>query len=94
MKKKEHSDALLERLFDAEKRMRVIKLFIRNEAAAFTAKDVAGRLKITTKAAKEHLEKLAAIGFVTARHFRRGAQYQTNASFVLYDDVKNLVVKT
>jgi len=93
MKKKEHSDAILERLFDAEKRVRVIKFFIRNGEASFSARDVAGRLRMTSGAAKEHLNKLVAVGLLSARRFKKGALYQANPAFVLFEDIKHLVVK-
>ncbi|OGZ58469.1 MAG: hypothetical protein A3B96_04000 [Candidatus Spechtbacteria bacterium RIFCSPHIGHO2_02_FULL_43_15b] len=58
------SDQSLELLFESEAKVKLLKLFLRNDGFKFTASEVRSRAQIDISAAKSNLEKLRLAGFL------------------------------
>jgi biotin operon repressor len=93
-KKKVADSPLLEKIFDSEKRMRVLKLFLRNSETDFSVKAAAKLLKLSTAEINKHFKKLKEINFLISKRTGKGPLYFVNKSFYLYNDLKSLVIKS
>jgi len=83
----------LEKLFDSDKRLRVIKFFVRNNAESYSIKEISKILKLTFVHAKNHISKLKEMGFLKSKRGAKGEMFYTNMAFHLYSDLRSLVIK-
>lgn len=80
---------ILGKLFGSPDRVKVIRLFMLNQNAAFSVADVVARSKVTATAARRELKAIAEAGLV--KKARNGA-WEYNSLFPLAESLKNLVV--
>src|SRR3989344_2488403 len=61
------SEHILEQLFDSTVKVRLLKLFLRNEESAFTLSEVRRRTQLESGILQRQLEKLHSAGFLKVR---------------------------
>jgi len=71
----------LARLFCTPARLKLLRLFIFNDAEAYTSREVIFRAKVSTAAARKELSSLVAIGIIRRRGEGRGIKYSANHRF-------------
>jgi len=99
------SDQILEKLFESSAKVRLLKLFLRNEKSKFTTTEVRQRSQLDARSAVIALEKLRDAGVIKAyTHFgARSAKasrdklektYYINPHFIFVNEVRSLVFKS
>jgi len=85
----------IEQLFDSPIKMRLLKFFLRNEAQEFCVLDVAKKTGCGSAEAKRHIFKLKDLGALVRRPGKKGKpNFSLNAQFLLYPELKNLILKS
>lgn len=90
------SQQILEKLFDSPAKLRLLKLFLRNPGESFTLAEIRRRTMVETAAVKAQLQKLQDMRLVSATK-KRGQNeylYAINPSFIFYDELQNLILKS
>ena len=94
------SDQILEQLFESPAKVRLLKLFLRNQKSKFTSSEVRYRTQLKWRIAQSAMEKLRKAG-VLKSYARKssGAKnaektYFINPSFLFFDELRNLVLKS
>lgn len=98
---------ILEKLFDSPAKVRLLKLFLRNDSAFFSAEDIVSKIHIGARHARKEVEKLNDINFfkiktvkIKIKHnfkktkLKKVIVYGVNHDFVFYPELKNLVSKS
>lgn len=98
------SDQILEQLFESNPKVRLLKLFLRNQKSKFTTAEACVRAQIDTRSSVRALEKLRSAGVLknyTKKTSRaRGKKgrvektYFINPSFMFFEELRNLVLKS
>ena len=96
---------MLEKLFGSNTRVKILKLFLLHPNAKFYIRQLARDLKLQLNSVRRELENLENFGILTsaltaderADDKQAGGQekkyYRANANFVLFDEIKALIVK-
>ncbi len=100
------SDQILEQLFESHPKVRLLKLFLRNQKSKFTIHDAKERAQLDARTAENTLEKLRKAG-VLKSYSRKVAKlpkdktasksaktYFINSSFMFFDELRGLVLKS
>lgn len=95
---------ILEQLFESPSKVRLLKLFLRNQKAKFTTAEVRARAQLDVRSAQTALEKLRSAGIIksyTKKNAKpRGKKgihektYFINPSFIFFEELRNLVLKS
>lgn len=94
------SDQILEKLFESEAKVRLLKLFLRNQKAKFTTAEIRVRSQLDVRVVATALEKLQEAGVLKGyTHFgnkksRVEKTYYINPSFIFFDELRSLVLKS
>jgi len=96
------SDQILEKLFESSAKVRLLKLFLRNEKSKFTTSEVRQRSQLDARSAVLALEKLRDAGVIKAyTHFgqkkvnkNEEKTYYINPHFIFVNEVRSLVLKS
>ncbi|HEX2792506.1 MAG TPA: hypothetical protein VHO23_02230 [Candidatus Paceibacterota bacterium] len=78
----------LARLFGSSARLKLLRLFLFNDDAAFSAADAAFRTKVAKDAARKELTALVTIGVVRKRAGKGPVAYAANRRFAHYEPLK------
>ncbi|MEX0916616.1 MAG: hypothetical protein WDZ44_00750 [Candidatus Spechtbacterales bacterium] len=90
------SQLILEKLFDSPAKLRLLKLFLRNPGETFSLADIRRRTMVETAAVKAQLQKLDDMHLVNSTK-KRGQDtylYAVNPSFIFYEELQNLILKS
>lgn len=89
------SDQILEQLFESDAKVRLLKLFLRNQKSKFTGSEIRYRAQLETRIAQKALERLHKAGLL--KSYARGGSgeitYFINPSFIFFNELRNLVLK-
>ena len=98
---------ILEKLFDSPIKVRLLKLFLRNDNTFFSAEDIVSKIHISARYARKEMEKLNDINFFKTKKIKikikygskkikvkKTIVYGVNHNFVFYPELKNLVSKS
>lgn len=95
------SDQILEKLFESPAKVRVLKLFLRNEKSKFTTSEIKKRTQLDSRSVITALDKLRDAGVLKAySHFgkkKKGKEektYYINPSFIFVNEMRSLVLKS
>ena len=88
------SKEILEQLFDSPIKVRLLKLFLRNEDQSFCTQDIIERTKSDPSICRRHIKKLDNIKFIDFRTKNNKRFYSINKSFDFYNELKILVLKS
>ncbi len=88
------SKEILEQLFDSPIKVRLLKLFLRNEDQFFCLQDISKRTKSDSSICKRHIKKLESIKFIVVKNKNNKKFYSINKSFDFYNELKILVLKS
>lgn len=85
----------IEQLFDSPIKMRLLKFFLRNPEQEFCVADAARKTGCGSAETKRHIFKLKDIGALVRRSGKKGKpNFSLNAQFLLYPELKNLILKS
>lgn len=85
---------ILEQLFDSPAKVKLLKLFLRNENQSFTFAELVKRIKSGVSPCRRELNKLRDIRFLTVRNRSGKKIYAVNQGFDFYNELKSLVLKS
>ncbi|OWK27305.1 MAG: hypothetical protein US76_00095 [Parcubacteria group bacterium GW2011_GWA2_38_13b] len=98
---------ILEKLFDSPIKVRLLKLFLRNDGIFFSIDDIASKIHISARYARKEVEKLNDINFLKTKtvkikvrcglkkiKVKKAIAYSVNSDFTFYPELKNLVFKS
>ena len=89
------SKHILERLFESPLKIKMLKLFLRNEYDQFSFDEIKTRLLADQDHLQQELEKLAEISFIKITKNKTGEQvYSLNHSFIFFQEIQNLIFKS
>jgi hypothetical protein len=100
------SDQILEQLFESHPKVRLLKLFLRNQKSKFTIHDAKERAQLDARTTESTLEKLRKAGVLksyTRKPVKRpknkaasklAKTYFINPSFMFFDELRGLVLKS
>lgn len=90
---------MLGKLFGSNARVKILKLFLLHPEKKYKINDVARDLKLRPDSAKRELENLENFGILAPSEEsekdgeRKKIVYSVNASFILYEEIKTLIIK-
>jgi predicted nucleotidyltransferase len=84
------SDQILEQLFESTSKVKLLKLFLRNQKSKFIASDACSRAQIDSRSGHKALERLRKAGVLKCY----GKTYFINPSFMFFDELRSLVLKS
>jgi len=84
------SDQILEQLFESPSKVKLLKLFLRNQKSKFIASDACSRAQIDSRSGHNALERLRKAGVLKCY----GKTYFINPSFIFFDELRSLVLKS
>ncbi len=82
------------KLFCSPARLKLLRLFVFNPSASFTAEEAAFRAKATAASARKELTALLAAGVIRRRGAGRDARYSANRHFVHFDALTRFLRET
>lgn len=98
---------ILEKLFDSPIKVRLLKLFLRNDSVFFSLDDIVSKIHIGARHAREEVKKLNDINFFKTKtvkikiksgskktKLKKAIVYGVNHNFVFYPELKNLISKS
>ncbi|MFC1700769.1 winged helix-turn-helix domain-containing protein [Patescibacteria group bacterium] len=85
---------VLEQIFNSPVKVKLLKLFLRNEDQSFTFFEIARRIKSSSSPCKRELKKLHDIRFVVTRRRDKKKIYSVNPYFDFYKELKTLILKS
>ena len=98
---------ILEKLFDSPMKVRLLKLFLRNDGIFFSIEDMVSKIHISARYARKEVAKLNDINFFKTKTIKikikyglkktkvkKAIVYGVNHNFVFYPELKNLVSKS
>src|SRR3990172_9646379 len=85
---------IFSQLFDSRVRSRLVKFFMMNDKQEYSSQDIARKNKMRSSQVAKELHRLEKIKMVLVRIKKGKRCYRTNAEFVFYPELKNLVVKS
>lgn len=85
---------ILEQLFDSPVKVKLLKLFLRNEEQSFTFSELVKRVKGGVSPCRRELNKLKDIRFLNVRNRAGKKIYSINSGFDFYSELKSLVLKS
>ena len=85
---------IFSQLFDSRVRSRLVKFFMLNDKQEYSSQDIARKNKMRSSQVAKELHRLEKIKMVLVRIKKGKRYYRTNAEFVFYPELKNLVVKS
>lgn len=98
------SELMLEQLFESPAKVRLLKLFLRNQKSKFTMSEARARAQLDVRSAESALEKLRGAGvlknygrrapIVRGKKGRLEKTYFINPAFVFFEELRNLVLKS
>ena len=89
------SKHILERLFESPLKIKMLKLFLRNEYEQFSYDEIKNRLLADPDALKQELEKLSEISFIKITKNKAGVDvYSLDHSFIFFQEIQNLIFKS
>ncbi len=77
----------LGKIFGSPARLKILRLFLFNEDASFTATDAAFRAKVPVAAARKEIALLHSTGVLKKKNGKGKAHYQANRAFVHYEQL-------
>lgn len=85
----------IEQLFDSPIKMRLLKFFLRNPEEEFCVSDIAKKTGCGSAETKRHILKLKEMSVLVRRPGKKGKpNFSLNAQFLLYPELKNLILKS
>lgn len=95
------AEQVLETLFDSPLKVRLLKLFLRNQDKFFHGKEIAKRTQADTRLLNRQLNGLLGIGFIRkktvtkrSKNLKVGDYFSVNPDFDFYHELKSLVLKS
>lgn len=85
---------ILEQLFDSPIKVKLLKLFLRNQNQAFSFSEIIKRTKSNKSSSRRELNKLKDIKFLNVRNRSKVKVYSVNPQFDFYGELKSLVLKS
>lgn len=85
---------ILEQLFDSPIKVKLLKLFLRNQNQAFSFSEVIKRTKSNKSSSRRELNKLKDIKFLNVHNRSKVKVYSVNPQFDFYGELKSLVLKS
>ncbi|MBI1888469.1 MAG: hypothetical protein HYS15_00825 [Candidatus Spechtbacteria bacterium] len=87
---------MLEQLFESLSKVRLLKLFLRNQKLKLRISEACVRSQLDARACKVALEKLRKAGILKSysHTLRRARVYFINPAFTLFEELRNLVLKS
>lgn len=84
------SDQILEQLFESPSKVKLLKLFLRNQKSKFIASDACSRAQIDSRIGRNALDRLRKAGVLKCY----GKTYFINPSFMFFEELRSLVLKS
>lgn len=84
---------MLELLFGSLIKVRLLKLFIRNDGLKFTQSEIVKRLQVSSSSLKSHLKQLLETGFLKSSLKRNERFFSINKKFIVYLELQDLIGK-
>ena len=84
----------LSRLFSSAARLKLLRLFMFNDDAAFTTADAAFRAKLSKDAARKEISVLTAAGVIKKKSGGKGVAYTASRKFPHYDALQQFLRTT
>lgn len=90
------SDQILEQLFESPAKVRLLKLFLRNQKSKFSASEACKRVQTEARSCRNALERLRKAGVLKSytRKGQREKTYFINPSFMFFEELRNLILKS
>lgn len=85
---------ILEQLFDSPIKVKLLKLFLRNEGQSFSFAEIIKRIKSNKSSSRREINKLRDIRFLNIHSRSRVKVYSVNPQFDFYGELKSLVLKS
>lgn len=85
---------IFSQLLESRVRARLIKFFMLNDRREYSAQDVVRKNKMSSAQIARELHRFERMKMVLVRSKKGKRYYQTNADFIFYPELKNLVVKS
>ncbi|HLM84522.1 MAG TPA: hypothetical protein VK254_04940 [Candidatus Bathyarchaeia archaeon] len=85
---------IFSQLFESRVRARLIKFFMLNDKREYSSQDVVNKNKMSSAQTARELHRFEKMKMVIVRTKKGKKFYQTNAGFIFYPELKNLVVKS
>jgi predicted nucleotidyltransferase len=90
-----HGDhAMLEQLFSSRVRVKLLTIFLTNPDTSFYTRELERLLAESPYAIQRELRRLEAIGLLTAKPEGNIRYYTVNRRFLIYEELKSMVLKT
>ncbi len=92
-------EQILERLFESAPKIRLLRLFVRNQDQLLTLEDIVRRSQVKGNSARRELKKLLLLGLIKQKtgkispKGKKGKFYFTNTEFRLLPELQNLLTK-
>ncbi len=85
---------ILGKLFGSESRVKILRLFLFNQEAVFSASDIAERSKANLYAVKHELKLLRKIGFINRKTGKKKLNWTLNERFAYLSPMQKLLLDT
>lgn len=85
---------MLNRLFGSNTRVKLIKLYLGDPDKEYFVRELTRVIDEQINSVRRELDNLKKIGLLRSRVRNRKKYYSVNQSFLLFDELKNIVVKT
>lgn len=85
---------ILGKLFGSESRVKILRLFLFNQEAAFSAKEVAERSKANLYVVKHELKLLRKVGFIKRKAGKKNLNWTLDERFVYLSPMQKLLLDT
>lgn len=90
------NDEMLEQLFESLAKVRLLKLFLRNQKLKLSVSEACVRSQLDARASKTALEKLRKAGILKSysHNLHQARIYFINPAFTFFEELRNLVLKS
>lgn len=84
---------MLKRLFTSKVRVKLLTLFLLEPEKEFFIRQLTRKLDEQINSVRRELDNLKKIGLLTARVKNRKKYYQANQSFIIFNELKSIIMK-
>lgn len=84
---------MLEQLFGSRTRIKLLRLFLANPDKLFFVREITRKIEERINSVRRELKNLEEMGLIIFRNKNQKKYYQVNDSFILYPELKSLILK-
>ncbi|MFZ6035890.1 MAG: winged helix-turn-helix domain-containing protein [Patescibacteria group bacterium] len=85
---------MLDQLFGSRTRVKLLRLFLTNPEIDYFVRELTRKVNERINSVRRELENLEVLGLVQSHQNGQKKFYRTNTNFVLYPELKNLILKS